>query len=335
LDRIEQALRLEKVDRLPIAPVITAKRDAFEKLVSENGDLIRSFDGFLLHPRVFDSGYLYIPSKPSLPEPVPVIGSLDGYDEVSDLGPADYAFKVHEEKELVTDLAERIRESSEAVKKFAERWDKEGVASYCGVLGVTPMGFLSYYRGLNEVLKDMGRESDRFLRVSMDIAERYPEFLAEIAKETTVQRACISFAYSSPSTVGKYYFERYVWPPAKAMIKGLIGRGITPILQFDDPIDDYKFLKELPPRTSMIHIGHETELLKAAEELKGFMCVVGNFQIPLGEEAAEESRKVLERIKAEDLVTGLVLSTEGNSPFILEAGNIEHLIRFLSLISGK
>jgi uroporphyrinogen-III decarboxylase len=333
LSRIEQAVRLEKVDRLPIAPVITAKRDAFEKLVSVNRDLIRNFDGFLLHPMVFDSGYIYIPSKPSLPEPIPVIGSPDGYDEVSDLGPVDYAFKVHEERGLVVDLRERIKESSEAVRKFAERWDKEGVASYCGVMGVTPMGFLSYYRGLNEVLKDMGRDSNRFLRVSMDIAERYPVFLAEIAKEAKVQRACISFAYSSQNTVGKYYFERYIWPPAKTMIKSLISRGITPILQFDDPIADYKFLKELPPRTSMIHIGRETELIKAVENLKNFMCVVGNFQIPLREE--EESMKVLERIKAEDLVTGLVLSTEGDSPFILATGNIGHLRRFVSIISRK
>lgn len=334
MNGIERAIRLEKVDRLPVAPVITAKRDTFEDLVSRNETLIRNFDGFLLHPRVFDSGYIYIPSKPSLPEPAPVMKSADGYDEISDLGPVDYAFKVHGEGGLVTDLRDRIRESSEVIKKFAEKWDGEGVASYCGVTGVTPMGYLSYYRGLNEVLKDMGRESNRFLRVSMDIAERYPDFLAEVAKETTVPRAWIPFVYSTPSTVGKYYFERYVWPPARTMIKGLISRGITPILQFDDPIDDYKFLKELPPRTSLIHIGHETDLLKAVEELKGFMCIAGNFQIPSREEAAE-TRKVLEKIKAEDLGTGLVLSTEGGSPFVLTAGNTEHLRRFGSMISGK
>jgi hypothetical protein len=119
------------------------------------------------------------------------------------------------------------------------------------------------------------------------------------------------------------------------MIKGLLERGITPILQFDDPIDDFKFLKELPPRTSIIHLTHETELLKAVEELKGFMCVVGNFQISLGEEALEDLRKVLERIKVENLVTGLILSTEGNSPFIFEASNIGYLLHFLSLVSGK
>jgi hypothetical protein len=328
--RLQQAIGLEDLDRLPVAPVITGHRKAFEGLIQKYEGLIGEFDGFILHPKVFDSAYVYAPSKPSLPEPIPLIRSMDEYDDLSALGPLDFALKAHREAGLINDLYERMQQSADQIKKFNEIWEERGVSSYCGVMAITPMGYLSYYRGISEVLKDMGRDSSRFLSVSMDIAQRYPDFLEEYAKITGILRAWISFAYSSPMTAGKYYFERYVWPPAKFMIKTLVAKGITPILQFDEPIEDYRFLKELPPRKCLLHINNGSELEKASEQLRGSICVAGN--LPLSR-SLEDLQRLLLRIKTLNFGTGLILSTEGSSPFVLTDENVGELARYKQFLA--
>jgi hypothetical protein len=328
--RIQKAIGLEDLDRLPVAPVITGHRDAFEGLIQKYEGLIREFDGFILHPKVFDSAYVYLPSKPSLPEPRPLIKSMDDYDDLSALGPLDFALKAHREAGLVNDLYERMQQSADQIKKFNEIWEGRGVPSYCGVMAITPMGYLSYYRGISEALKDMGRDSSRFLSVSMDIAQRYPDFLEEYTKITGIPRVWISFAYSSPMTAGKYYFERYVWPPAKFMIKTLVAKGITPILQFDEPIEDYRFMKELPPRKCLLHINNDSELEKASEQLRGSICVAGN--LPLSH-SLEDLQRLLLRIKTLCFGTGLILSTEGSSPFVLTDENVRELARYKQFLA--
>jgi hypothetical protein len=328
--RIQQAIGLEGLDRLPVAPVITGHRDAFEGLVQKHEGLVREFDGFILHPKVFDSAYVYVPSKPSLPEPIPLIKSMEEYDDLSALGPLDFALKAHREAGLVKDLSQRMQQSADQIKKFNKIWEGRGVSSYCGVMAITPMGYLSYYRGIGEVLKDMGRDSSRFLSVSMDIAQRYPNFLEEYTKITGIPRAWVSFAYSSPMTAGKYYFERYVWPPAKSMIKTLVAKGITPILQFDEPVEDYRFLKELPPRKCLLHINNGQELEKASEQLAGSFCMAGN--LPLSH-SPEDLQRLMFRIKTLNFGTGLIISTEGSSPFVLTDENVGELARYKQFIA--
>lgn len=328
--RIEDAIRFEGEGTPPLAPVLTSRRDLFESIALEHEALVSKFDGFLLHPRVFDSGYIYVPTKPSMREPMPVIKSAEDYDVISEMGPVDYALKVHRERDLVADLADRIGESRDALRLFSERWEAKGVAAYCGVMGIIPMGHLAYYRGFTELLKDMVKDPGQFLGVSMDIADRYAEFLVEYAEGTSVPRAWISFANSMPQTVGDYYFERYVWPPAKAMLKGLVKGGVTPILQFDEPIKDYKFLRELPPKSFVVHIDHDTPLQKALQELRGFACVAGNLEMPTN---AEELDAVRHLLSEQGATSGLILSTGGPSPFLMGEGNLGALQLMASLSS--
>jgi hypothetical protein len=330
--KVDDAIRLGGDGPPPLAPVITSQRDLFEGIVSEHEDLISMFDGFLLHPRVFDSGYLYVPTKPSMGEPVPTIKSTTEYDAISEMGPLDYALKVHKERDLVADLEGRLVESREAIGMFAENWEAKGVATYCGVMGIIPMGYLAYYRGFTDLLKDMVRDPGQFLGVSMDIADRYADFLAEYAKGAKVPRAWISFANSMPQTVGEYYFERYVWPPAKAMLKGLVKGGVTPILQFDEPIKDYKFLKELPPKTFIVHISNDTPLRKAIQEMGDFACIAGSLKMPTNDNELEAVRHLILEHKS---TRGLILSTEGPSPFLMSRGKIEPLQLLSSLSSPR
>lgn len=325
LGRIDQALRCERTDRVPVAPVITAKRELFESTVMNNASNLAKLDGFLLHPRVFDSGWIFVPSKPGMPEPVPIIKSIDEYDDISDLGPVEYGIKTHLEKGLVTDLKQRVKESPEAIRKFVEKTDGAGMAFYCGAMGITPMGYITYYRGVNEALKDMGKDLDKFLGASMDIATLYPDFLSEFAKAAGVNRVWISFAYATPTVVGNYYFERLVWKPAKTMLKALISKGIMPILQFDDKIDDFKFLKELPAKSFIVHLPPEADLFKAQEALKGFACIAGNLKLPTDDAEAGRTRQIADRLKAEGSKEGFVISTDGGSPFILTEHNANEL----------
>ncbi len=123
---IEEALRLNSSGRIPVAPVITSKREKFLETVKNSESVLKRFDGFLLHPAVFDSGWIYTPSKPSLREPAQIIKDIDGYDELSDLGPVEYALKVHKENDLVTDLERRLAETPSVVSGFVEEVEEWG-----------------------------------------------------------------------------------------------------------------------------------------------------------------------------------------------------------------
>jgi len=304
--------------------VVTSRRGLFEDLIRQNEGTIRRFDGFLLHPAVFDSGWVYLPSNPSIREPVPVIRGPGDYDELSTLGPLDYALKVHREKKLMPDLGNRLKESPSKVAGFVEEIGGWGVAFYCGAMGVTPVGYLSYFRGLNETLKDMARDQQAVYNVAMDIAGGYSRFIAEYARSCRVPRAWISFANATPAVVGDYCFGKVVWPSAKALIEGIIREGVTPIVQFDEEVRDLRFLTQLPRGSLIVHVSGDSDLIRDAGALSGFACVAGNFRIPADE---AESRRIREVSGA--VGTGrpgnLIISTDGGSPFILAGDNAPEL----------
>lgn len=80
----------------------------------------------MLHP----AGWVYLPSSPSIREPVPVIKDAKDYEELVELGPVEYSLKVHKEKNFVTDLKRRLEETPNEVASFVEEVKGWEVAFY-------------------------------------------------------------------------------------------------------------------------------------------------------------------------------------------------------------
>ncbi|MBC7127619.1 MAG: hypothetical protein ABC585_00990 [Candidatus Methanosuratincola petrocarbonis] len=321
---IEETIRLENTGRTPVAPVITSKREKFSEVVKNSESVLKKFDGFLLHPAVFDSGWVYLPSKPSLGEPVQIIKDIDGYDDLCDFGPVEYAFKIHKENDLIVDLEKRLAETPGLVSSFVEETGGWGVASYCGAMGITPIGYISYYRGFNETMRDMAKDQQKIYNTAMIIAKMYPKFLAEFAKSCKVPRVWVSFTNATPAIVGDYYFDKIVWPTTKTMLEGMIKEGVMPIIQFEENAKNLKFLTQLPPKSYIVHISRDSDLLRVSETLANQAAVMGNFKVPADQEEGSRIRDLAGRL-ASGTPKNLIISTDGGEPFILTSHNVEKL----------
>ncbi len=321
---IEETIKLENTGRVPIAPVITSKRENFEGVVKSNESLLKKFDGLLLHPAIFESGWVYTPSKPSLREPVKIIKDVDGYDDLSDLGPVEYALKIHREHDLMVDLEKRLAETPGLVSSFVEETESWGVASYCGAMCITPIGYISYYRGFNDTMKDMARDQQKVYSAAMTIAKMYPKFLSEFAKSCKVPRVWVSFTNATPAIVGDYYFDKIVWPTTKTMLEGMIKEGVVPIVQIEEDVKNLKFLTQLPPRSYAVHISKDSDLLRVTEMLANQAAVMGNFKVPADREEESRIRDFAGKLKS-GAPKNLIVSTDGGEPFILTFHNAEKL----------
>ncbi|MEM2126001.1 MAG: uroporphyrinogen decarboxylase family protein [Candidatus Methanosuratincola sp.] len=321
---IEETIRLENTGRIPVAPVITSKREKFVEVVKSNESVLKKFDGFLLHPAVFDSGWVYTPSKPSLREPMQIIKDIDGYEELSDFGPVEYAMKIHKENDLMVDLEKRLAETPNLVSGFVEETEDWGVANYCGAMGITPIGYISYYRGFNETMRDMAKDQQKIYSTAMIIAKMYPKFLAEFAKSCKVPRVWISFTNATPAIVGDYYFDKIVWPTTKIMLEGMMKEGVVPIIQFEENVKNMKFLTQLPPRSYAVHISRDSDLLRVSEMLSNQATIMGNFKVPADQEEENRIRDLAGRL-ASGVPKNLIVSTDGGEPFILTSHNVEKL----------
>ncbi len=199
-----------------------------------------------------------------------------------------------------------------------------GVAYYCGVMGITPIGYITYYRGFNKTMRDIAKEQQKVYNAAMDIARLYPKFLAGFAKSCKVPRAWVSFANATSAIVGDYYFEKIVWPTTKTMLEGLIKEGVVPIIQFEEDVKNLKFLGQLPKRSYIVHISGDSDMLKVTEALTNQAAVMGNFKVPADQ---EEEKRIIDIAGAvtSNAPKNLIISTEGGSPFILTSNNVKKL----------
>ncbi|MDH7555679.1 MAG: hypothetical protein QHG94_01900, partial [Candidatus Methanosuratincola sp.] len=143
-------------------------------------------------------------------------------------------------------------------------------------------------------------------------------------KSCKVPRVWISFTNATPGIVGDYYFEKIVWPSTKTMLEVMIKEGVVPIIQFEENAKNLKFLTQLPPRSYIVHVSRDSDLLKVSETLANQAAVMGNFKVPADQEEENRIRDLADRLKS-GAPKNLIVSTDGGEPFILTSHNVEKL----------
>lgn len=315
---IEKAINLEKIERVPVAPVLTTYSRDVDRIdrIFENVINCCKFDGFLLHPSVFITGYLYTPCKVGQREAVPTMRSPEEYDDISS-GVIGFVYRKHKMLNLIPDLEDKIQETMKVMRQFVNRWEGEkGVAVYCSSLAAAPFSFIAYHRGLTEALKDIVKYPERVMDACLAVAKELTDYVSGLVSDMEMRRVWISLTYSTPDILGGY-FTQFAWSPLKVMIKRFINMGITPIIQFDvDASSMLNVLKDLPPGKYAVHVSSSSDMLKVMKELDGFACTVGN--IPLSSlETAEDVKNYCKKILQGFKNTGFILSTDGGDPLII------------------
>lgn len=282
LERINMASRLDKPDKVPIAPIITmhtppnlikAEED-FEKIFIELG----GYDGFFFWPTTLMTARSYTPGKLRAREATTIMKDPNGYDELTDEGFMSYLSRVYREQDLDPDIEKAVIHAAEETKAFAQRWEMERkVPLYAGALGIVPFGFLAYARGFSEIAKDVIKYPWKINRACNTIVDEMTELFIKLCELSNVRRLWLSFMNSTPETVGLPNFSSFVWPTAKIMIEQLIDAKIQPILQLDvDASPLFNYFRDLPKGECILHLDSSTNIVKARESIGNHMCIMGN-----------------------------------------------------------
>jgi uroporphyrinogen decarboxylase len=327
LERIEMALRLDKPDRVPVAPIVTMHtppdlrkaEENFEKIFVELG----GYDGFFFWPTTLITGRAYTPGKLGAPEASTIMKDSNGYEELMDEGFMSYLSRAYKEQDLDPDIEKALTYAAEETSAFAKRWEIERkVPLYAGAMGIVPFGFLAYARGLTEIAKDVIRYSWKINRACNTIVDEMTELFIKLCELSKVRRLWLSFMNSTPEIVGPPNFSSFVWPTAKMMIEQLIDAKILPILQFDvDASPLFNYLKELPKGECLLHLDSSIDIIKAKESIGNHMCVMGNIsflKLATPEDVRAYCKDLINSVGGKG---GFILSSD--NPIVIEEEPIE------------
>ncbi|MEM3383705.1 MAG: uroporphyrinogen decarboxylase family protein [Nitrososphaerales archaeon] len=327
LERINMALRLERPDRVPIAPVITLHtppdlrkaEENFEKIFTDLGGC----DGFFFWPLTLMTGRTYTPCKLGAREAMIIMKDSNGYDELIGEGFIGYISRVYKEQDIDEDIEKAVISAAEKTKTFAQKWEEERkVPLYAGALGIVPFGFLAYARGFTEIAKDIVRYPWKIVRACNTIVDDMTNLFIKLCTISNVRRIWLSFINSTPESIGTPHFSSFVWPTAKIMIEQLIDAKILPILQFDvNAYPIFNYLKELPKEECILHLDSSTDIIKAKENIGNHMCIMGNVSLlkfTNKEDVRVYCRNLIDKLGKEG---GFILSSD--NPIVIDEEPIE------------
>ncbi|MCP8320992.1 MAG: hypothetical protein H3Z52_08635 [archaeon] len=327
LERIDMALRLEKPDRVPVAPIITMHTPADLRMAEENFEKIfinlGGYDGFFFWPLTLMTGRSYTPGKPDAPEATTIMKDANGYDELMEEGFMSYLSRVYRERDLDADIEKAVTYAAEETRAFAQKWEKERkVPLYAGAMGIVPFGFLAYARGFTEIAKDVIRYPWKINRACDMIVDEMTKLFINLCELSDVRRLWLSFINSTPETVGPPNFSSFVWPTARIMIEQLIDAKIVPILQFDvDASPLLNYLKELPRGECILHVDSSTDIVKAKESVGNHICIMGNvsfLKLTTSEDVKAYCKDLVNKLGEKG---GFILSSD--NPIVIDEEPIE------------
>lgn len=361
-ERMEAAVRLEPLDRIPCAPLMdvyfpsrykgwtTSKglhnmRDGFQAIVdifNETG----GWDGMLL------PGYS-LPLTPHLHSGVAIGKMINpgrelGEDDVAQfvetvvLTHDDYdaiisagwdSFRENAKDRFNPQPADRIvgwaRHQMEQYKFELELWRSKGVRSLCGAITQSPLMILSTSRTFMEVTKDIYHIPDK-LEAVMDAM--VDDLIAD-----AIEAAGIS---GEPGVMlvmerggGFYYpleiYERFEYPYMKKMVEAFTSENLITVMHLDqDYTLNLPYFTDLPPRTVVAELDSMTDIFKAKEILKEHMCIAGDVPAALTSlgtpaEIEEYCRKLIDIVGKD---SGFILSTGCTCPVDCKMENLQAMV---------
>ncbi len=315
-ERVEAAIRLERYDRVPVAPLVDVMFPSRHKGMTVAYGISHWREGFQAIVDVFEEvggwdamilpGYslaltpsvaagimaalgsgrykfpgqdpaVSIDSQPQYEEREVLV--VEDYDEIIKLGWSGFA-KKHRER-LTHFSADSIiswtkRQTSHYIRE-KETWEAKGIPSLCGAVIESPLMFFSTKRSLVEFTKDLYRIPDK-VQAAMDAV--VDEFIAEAigaARLTGIPGVMLVLERGG----GFYYplkiFERFEFPYMKRMVEAFAAEGLLTVMHFDqDWTLNLPYFRELPKKACICELDSTTDIFKAKEILKDHMCIMGD-----------------------------------------------------------
>jgi uroporphyrinogen-III decarboxylase len=362
MERMEAAVRLEPIDRVPCAPLmdiffparwkgltisegLSNIREAFHN-IGEVYDAVGGWDGMLIPgytvpatPHVSSGvtvGTFVFPEAGETADEVPqfiekVILTHDDYDLVIEHGWRGFRERVRERfnpfpPEKIINWTKR---QMDQYKYEIAYWKERGLRTLCGAITASPLHIISTARTLMEVTKDIYYHPDK-LRAVFDamlddlIADAIEA--AEISGEPGVMLVMergSNFYYSLD------IYERFEYPDMVKMIEAFHDAGLITVTHLDtDYTNNLPYFKDLPAKSVVVELDSTSDMFKAKEILGGHCCIAGDVPAALTslgtpEEVENYCKKLIDVVGKDG---GLILSTGCTLPADCKFENLKAMV---------
>ena len=362
MERMEAAVRLEPLDRIPCAPLMDIyfpakykgfttlegltdwKRgfysivDVFEELGGWDGMLLPGFS-ITTTPHVYSGvsfGKNLVPGldlegNVTLQFDEKEVITRDDYDDIINLGWNGFKVK-HKARANPAPDEKIIAWTERQIGKYKTEikvWKEKGIRSLIGAMTLSPLMILSTARSLMEITKDIYQIPDKLAAVMDAMVDDLIADALEAAKITGEPGVMLTMERGGGFYYPLHIYERFEYPHMKKMVEAFAAENLITIMHLDqDYTLNLPYFKDLPAKMVVAELDSTTDIFKAKEILKGHMCIAGDVPAALtslgtpGE--VETYCKKLIDIVGED--GGFILSTGCTCPADCKIENLRAMV---------
>jgi uroporphyrinogen-III decarboxylase len=332
-ERMEAAVKLEPLDRIPCAPLMDVyfpsrykgwttsqglynMHKGFHAIVDIYDDL-GGWDGMILPgyslpvtPHAYSgvaTGKTINPGRELGEDEVAqfvetVALTRQDYDDIINLGWNGFRMKVKDRFNPYPE--ERIigwtQNQMEQYKYELELWRNRGIRSLCGAITQSPLMILSTSRTLLEITKDIYRIPDKLEAVMEAMLDDLIADTIEAAKISGEPGVMLVMERGGCFYYSLEVYERFEYPHMKKMVEAFAREGLITVMHLDqDYTLNLPYFKDLPAKMVVAELDSMTDIFKAKEALKGHMCIAGDVPAALSalgtpEEVGEYCKKLID-----------------------------------------
>jgi hypothetical protein len=312
-ERIEAALRLEKPDRIPVAPAIDlfaaryggitqhemlfnvkkfdmalqgtmddlGRIDAQNLSYAGTGSVLRLIFSTMKLPGV--DGYppdeimQFVEKSTIQPEELREIEERGDIPWLLDIWRKDYP-QIRTPLGLIKALAGIAFDQIKLTRSISS-WRKKGVESIVGpnMMGV-PLEYISFgIRSSTDLVLDLYRHPEEVKIASRGVMKFFKRQVRILPRLSGVKYVFLGGTRTSATFLSPKLFEEFALPEWLELVNYVVERGYTPILHLDsDWTPFFHYLREFPARKCGLNLDGTSDIFKAKEVLGDHMCIMGD-----------------------------------------------------------
>jgi hypothetical protein len=356
LNRIRQAVALEKPDRVPVvleyagfaARVTHTRYSEFllrpeksveamiraYRMVAEAGepDAVEygRFSPYLL-------SYLWL-SKVSVPgvdlaedEPYQVVEAelmtRADYDRILEEGWPQFHLK-HVDEKVLSGVPAKVRPFNQPPLDVRAEWARLGVPVLRSTAVAPPFEFLCGGRSLEAFALDLVEIPDKVEAVMDAIVPHLSAPMCALARQEGYPAIWVGGWRSAPPMLSPSMWSRFVWPYFRRLVCEVVDCGLIPILHLDSSWDrELARFRELPKAKAIMALDGETDIFKAKAILGDHVCLMGDvppamFCFEPADQVFEYGRRLIRELGPE----GFILHSGCDIPENAKLENVQAMV---------
>jgi hypothetical protein len=356
LARIQQAVALEKPDRVPVvleyagfaARVTRTRYSEFllspeksvetmiraYRMISEAGepDAVEygRFSPYLL-------SYLWL-SRVRVPgvdlaedEPYQVVEAelmtRADYDRILEDGWPQFHLR-HVEEKVLQGVPAELRPFSQPPPEVHAEWARLGVPVLRSQAIAPPFEFLCGGRSLDAFALDLVEIPDKVEAVMDAIVPHLSGPMCQLARQEGYPAIWVGGWRSAPPLLSPRMWSRFVWPYFRRLVCEVVDQGLIPILHLDSSWDrELERFRELPRAKVIMALDGETDIFRAKRVLGDHLCLMGDVPPALlcfeaAERVFEYSRRLIREVGPE----GFILHSGCDIPENASLENVQAMV---------